>query len=132
MSSLKNAKAEIAAKQAAKSNQTSNTDKPKAKLWINVGVETEEFGFIKLPYGLPLDTMPNSTDEYDTDRAFLMNALLEDVLAGCEGIDKGVDLDPDEVFTDMKLVIRIYHSKVATETKMTESERQAARKVWKK
>lgn len=132
MSSLKAAKDAVAAKQAAKANQTANTDKPKAKLWLNIGVETEEFGFVKLPYGLPLDTMPNSTDDYDEDRAFLMNSLLEDVLEGCKNISKGIDLDPDEVFTDMKLVIRIYHAKVATETKMTEAERNEARKAWKK
>lgn len=130
MSALQAAKQQIAAKQAAKATNSNTNDKPKAKIWVNVGVETE-LGFIKLPYGLPLDTMPSSTDEYDPDKTWLMNALLEDLLEGCKNIPRGVDINPDELFTDLKLVVRVYHSK-QVETQMSESERNEVRKAWKK
>lgn len=76
----------------------SNSDRPKAKFWLNIGYtagEGEDSKFISLPTGIPLDTQePLSTKSSNEDfRAMrcAQNDLLEQLIAFAEGLEPGAE-----------------------------------------
>jgi len=80
---------------------TNNSDKPKAKFWLNIGyvsdVKDEDgtFRFVSLPMGIPLDTMDavktrSSNPDYAMFQA-ARNDLLTQILEAAEGLAPGQD-----------------------------------------
>jgi hypothetical protein len=95
-----------AAKPAATttSRNTNNSDRPKAKLWLNIGYELNG-KFVNLPIGMPVDTMEHAEVrgqnqdwiKFQTAR----NALLDALKA------LGADLEPGGVTEIPNLVIQL-------------------------
>lgn len=84
-------------KSAAKSEVSSNADKPKAQFWLNIGYIAnegeEDEKFISLPTGIPLDTQePLPTNSSNADFRALrcaQNDLLEQLLAYAKDLEPG-------------------------------------------
>lgn len=99
-------------REAAASNYASKEDKPKTKIWINIGYDSkdEETGeplFISTPFGLGVDTMNKQEEPNGKNKAFLRlvrakNELLEYLQKYAEALEPG----EAQIITDLKIQIR--------------------------
>ena len=117
-------------KTAATTPTTAKADKPKAVHWINVGMQTK-FGFIKLPLGIGLDTMLESTEGYDKNLERLTNSLLRTLKKAAIDMERGVDVDPAtlETLKGIKLECRMYSVKQVV-SKISDEETAELEALW--
>lgn len=101
------------------SNLNNPSDRPKAKVWLNIGYE-KAGKFINLPIGMPLDTMEPAKVSGQNEEWIKIqtarNALLEALQA------LGANLKPGEEIDVSNLTIKIRHVAEEREVKPEENE----------
>lgn len=82
-------------KGAGSTTSKTTEDRPKAQLWLNLGVETgdEQRPFLSLPQGIPLDTQErektNSSNRDYAEFAAAKNALLDQLIEAAKDLQPG-------------------------------------------
>lgn len=100
---------QIAARQAssnkAGSNARTQTDRPQAKVWLNVGYQVED-KFVNLPLGLAIDTMEPTEVRGQNEDWIMLQTARNELLKAIQ--EAGDELKPGEE-RELPLIIKIRH-----------------------